>query len=129
MKPFRPEEILDLSKLKNVKSQADFLNICPTLLFNYEIEHVLNKNENEINGGKNYSPWLLGMIFSGVVTLWSWNGAVFLPIIEKKFYKRVLTFMISLAFGCLTCNSLLNYLPLVRNVVLYSHHLHDNTLI
>ena len=118
MKPFRPEEILDFFKLENVKNQAEFLKICPTLLFNYEIERVLNKNANENQGQKNYSPWLLGMIFTSIVTLWSWNGAVFLPIIEKKFYKRVLTFMISLAFGCLTCNSLLNYLPLVSNVLL-----------
>jgi hypothetical protein len=108
--------------LENVKNKEDFLNICPTLLFNYEIEHILNKNDNQ-EDEKNYSPWLLGMIFTGVVTLWSWNGAVFLPIIEKKFYKRVLTFMISLAFGCLTCNSLLNYLPLVSYLFLNSRPL------
>jgi hypothetical protein len=57
--------------------------------------------------------WIYGILLSGVVTLWSWNGAVVLPIIKKKFYKRVLTFMISLAFGTLTCNSLLKYVPLV----------------
>jgi hypothetical protein len=39
------------------------------------------------------------MFLSGIVTVWSWNGAIVLPIINKKIYKRVLTFMISLAFG------------------------------
>lgn len=58
--------------------------------------------------------WAFGLILSGIVTIWSWNGALVLPLIKRKFYKRMLTFMISLAFGCLTSNSLLKYIPLVK---------------
>jgi hypothetical protein len=64
----------------------------------------------------NFLVWLFGMLLTGVVTLWSWNGGVVLPIIKKKFYKRVLTFMISLAFGCLSSNGLLKYIPLVSHI-------------
>lgn len=57
--------------------------------------------------------WAFGLLLSGIVTIWSWSGAIALTIIEKKIYKRLLTFMISLAFGCLIANSILKYVPLV----------------
>lgn len=47
-----------------------------------------------------------------MVTLWSWGGGVVLPFIKSKIYKRSLTFMISLAFGVVSSNSILKYLPL-----------------
>ena len=81
----------------------------------------LEEQEKQLEKGQ---VWLYGMLLSGVVTIWSWNGAIVLPIIRKKYYKRVLTFMISIAFGCLTCNSLLKYVPLVRISLFYSNYIY-----
>ncbi len=53
----------------------------------------------------------------------SWNGIIVLPFINKKIYKRILTFMISLAFGTMTSNSLLKYIPLVRQLKFYLNYI------
>lgn len=113
-----------------------FLQICPVLLFNGELngcEFVEDSTNLQVWESKKLGmnkmscfvlnllnkctlinkEWVYGMLLSGVVSIWSWGGAIIFPIIQKKIYKRMLTFMISLAFGCLTCNSLLKYIPLV----------------
>ena len=60
-----------------------------------------------------FKAWLIGIVLAAVVTLWSWNGGLVLPFIKSKLYKRALTMMISLAFGVMSANSILKYLPLV----------------
>ena len=101
-----------MTNLTSIQTTNDFEKICPIMLYNFEIgncEYTGDERKLSVT-----QIWIYGLLLSGVVTLWSWNGAVVLPIINKKIYKRVLTFMISLAFGTMTSNSLLKYIPLVN---------------
>ena len=112
VKCFQSEDIFKMTNLTTIQTAEEFERICPIMLYNFEIGNCEYQplNEDKLSIGQ---VWLYGLLLSGVVTIWSWNGAVVLPIINKKFYKRILTFMISLAFGTMTSNSLLKYIPLV----------------
>jgi zinc transporter ZupT len=103
-------EALNFTGLTNV-TRDDFESICPILLFNSELENCqyVDEDQEQLTG---LAKWLFGMVLSGIVTLWSWNGAILIPLARRPIYKTFLTYMISLAFGCLLSNSLLKYVPL-----------------
>ena len=62
--------------------------------------------------------WGYGFLCVTVINLCALLGMVFLPLMKKQFYSRILMFMVALAVGTLAGSSILFLLPEVgREIV------------
>ena len=57
------------------------------------------------------SAWGFGFLFVTIINICSLAGAVVLPFMKKKFYVKILIFMVSLAVGSLAGSGLLVLIP------------------
>ena len=135
-KCFQSDEIFKKIEAEEI-NYHNFKDACPYLLYNNEMDECEFEDQDAGEPLKplsskqatfskpfqrpfqticfffNSKAWVIGLLFAGIVTLWSWNGLIVFPVITTKAYKRVLCFMIALAFSCMSTNGLLNYVALV----------------
>lgn len=61
--------------------------------------------------------WSLGLLFVTAISLCSLMGVSVLPLMQKAFYKQLLTALIGLAVGSLTSSSLFHLIPQALNLM------------
>ncbi|XP_046681966.1 metal cation symporter ZIP14-like [Homalodisca vitripennis] len=61
--------------------------------------------------------WCLGLMFVTAISLCSLLGVSVLPLMQKAFYKQMLTALIGLAVGSLTSSSLFHLIPQALNLM------------
>ncbi|XP_075219085.1 metal cation symporter ZIP14-like [Lycorma delicatula] len=61
--------------------------------------------------------WCLGLLFVTAISLCSLLGVSVLPLMQKTFYKQLLTALIGLAVGSLTSSSLFHLIPQALNLM------------
>ncbi|XP_078333972.1 metal cation symporter ZIP8-like isoform X2 [Crassostrea virginica] len=98
-------------------SHQGLVDISPALLQNHKKCQQLrgDKHENsEVKGHAKPSAtaaWGFGFLFVTIINICSLAGAVVLPFMKKKFYVKILIFMVSLAVGSLAGSGLLVLIP------------------
>jgi len=59
--------------------------------------------------------WGLGFLFVTIISMCSLLGVSVLPLMDKDFYKQLLTVLIGLAVGSLAASSLFHLIPQASN--------------
>ena len=65
-----------------------------------------------------FSVWGIGFLCVTLINLCALLGMVFIPLMARSFYKRLLMFMVALGVGTLTGSSLLFLIPEV-DIIIY----------
>jgi hypothetical protein len=63
-----------------------------------------------------FPVWGLGFLFVTIISLCSLLGVSVLPLMDKVFYKQLLTALIGLAVGSLAASSLFHLIPQVSDI-------------
>ena len=67
--------------------------------------------KSALNKNKGSDPWLFGIIFVTIINMSSLVGALVIPCNNKKFYQKILMFLIALAVGTLAGSGLIHLIP------------------
>lgn len=105
-------------------NQTDFTEVCPILLYNLLTRKCTSVLDNtfEVEDPPSLSPmtWVCSI---GAVILISACGILALaiiPVMQKRFYKPLIQFLVALAVGTLAGDALLHLLPHAMSP--YHHH-------
>ncbi|XP_030848737.1 zinc transporter ZIP14 [Strongylocentrotus purpuratus] len=62
--------------------------------------------------------WGYGFLFVTIINMSAFGGVWIIPLMDKKIYKKVIMFLVSLAVGTLTGNALLSLIPESQGIFL-----------
>ncbi|XP_048451427.1 zinc transporter ZIP6 isoform X2 [Rhincodon typus] len=95
--------------------------ICPALLDQIESKACVSHTTGEKHSASAVgAAWIGGFVSVTIISLLSLLGIIFMPLINKTFFKFLLTFLVALAVGTLSGDAFLHLLPHSQSV----HH-HD----
>lgn len=93
-------------------SAEQFSYLCPALLDQIEskacIAHEPGEKYSAYSVG---AAWIGGFISVTIISLLSLLGIIFMPLMNKAFFKFLLTFLVALAVGTLSGDAFLHLLP------------------
>ncbi|XP_062913286.1 metal cation symporter ZIP14 isoform X2 [Mobula hypostoma] len=119
-KCFSSSEIFAAHNLTNSSriDGATFTHICPTILQQLEsraceLENQEDEEDEETGGVKPTTTevWGLGFISVSVINVSSLLGATVTLCQGKRFFHRILTYLVALAIGTLTSTTILQMIP------------------
>ncbi|XP_072116953.1 zinc transporter ZIP6-like [Mobula birostris] len=108
-------------------SAEQFSYLCPALLDQIESRACIGREP-----GKMYSTYFIGAAWIGgfvsvtVISLLSLLGIIFMPLMNKTFFKFLLTFLVALAVGTLSGDAFLHLLPHSQGVHHHSAEQHEH---
>ncbi|XP_067837837.1 zinc transporter ZIP6-like [Heptranchias perlo] len=126
-KDVQVEECLNADKLlsshgihpQTTLSAEQFGYLCPALLDQIDskacITHETGEKRSVYSTG---AVWIGGFVSVTVISLLSLLGITFMPLMNKSFFKFLLTFLVALAVGTLSGDAFLHLLPHSQGV----HH-------
>ncbi|KAK2161086.1 hypothetical protein LSH36_121g00043 [Paralvinella palmiformis] len=104
-------EIFQFHELSTDRVNASLLHeISPTILYTAQTMNCVEKKQ-PIGRPKAAEVWGYSFVCVTFINLCSLMGMVFLPLMHKSFYKKLLMFMVALAVGTLSGSSLLFLIP------------------
>ncbi|XP_072322986.1 zinc transporter ZIP6-like isoform X2 [Scyliorhinus torazame] len=94
--------------------------ICPALLDQIESKACITHETREKRTASSSAgaAWIGGFVSVTVISLLSLLGVIFMPLMNKIFFKFLLTFLVALAVGTLSGDAFLHLLPHSQSV----HH-------
>lgn len=98
-------------------SHQGLVDISPALLHNHKKCQPFMKGDHESSEVFRHkkpsvtASWGFGFLFVTIINICSLAGAVVLPFMKKKFYVKILIFMVALAVGSLAGSGLLVLIP------------------
>uniref|UniRef100_UPI00398E5883 zinc transporter ZIP6-like n=1 Tax=Pristiophorus japonicus TaxID=55135 RepID=UPI00398E5883 len=133
-KDFKGEECLNADKLLTAHGMRPhttlnaelFSYLCPALLDQIESKACITHDTGEkhsmysIETGS-ATAWIGGFVSVTVISLLSLLGIIFMPLMNKTFFKFLLTFLVALAVGTLSGDAFLHLLPHSQSI----HHHHS----
>ncbi|XP_077580293.1 zinc transporter ZIP6 isoform X3 [Stigmatopora nigra] len=98
---------------------ADFAYLCPALLnqidsraCTFHDHHNRSQNEEQSMSSRNIATaWVGGFLSITVISLLSLVGVVLIPLMNKVFFKFLLSFLVALAVGTLSGDAFLHLIP------------------
>ncbi|KAJ8947846.1 hypothetical protein NQ318_009991 [Aromia moschata] len=130
---FNPEDITSIIKDQSNASlinQQTFLRICPVLLYglvaetceetagNFHVDDVLPPIKNGF-------VWLYSILAVVLISACGVLSLAIIPVMQKKFYKPLIQFLVALAVGTLAGDALLHLLPHAMSVGHHNHNSND----
>ncbi|XP_062567238.1 metal cation symporter ZIP8-like isoform X2 [Saccostrea cucullata] len=112
----------DILRLHGYKSGTDIshkglVEISPALLHNHRTCQQNGGSYHKSSEGKGRktpsatAAWGFGFLFVTIINICSLAGAVVLPFMKRKFYVKILIFMVALAVGSLAGSGMLVLIP------------------
>nr|XP_057922252.1 zinc transporter ZIP6 isoform X2 [Doryrhamphus excisus] len=97
---------------------ADFTYLCPALLHQIDAGAcVLHEGSDPTHHGRDLSAkditiaWLGGFVSISIISLLSLLGVVLIPLMNRVFFKFLLSFLVALAVGTLSGDAFLHLIP------------------
>ncbi|XP_054623304.1 zinc transporter ZIP6 [Dunckerocampus dactyliophorus] len=97
---------------------ADFTYLCPALLHQIDAGAcILHKGSDQTHRGLDQSSkdistaWLGGFVSISIISLLSLLGVVLIPLMNRVFFKFLLSFLVALAVGTLSGDAFLHLIP------------------
>ncbi|PNF22333.1 Zinc transporter ZIP14 [Cryptotermes secundus] len=131
---------VDLFRKLNIKDGklniTSFELACPVILEHLESQVCSREQLGPDNADLKTKPsetevWGLGFLFVTIISLCSLLGVSVLPLMDKVFYKQLLTALIGLAVGSLAASSLFHLIPQafgLMNSDIYHHYLNRSLM-
>uniref|UniRef100_A0A8C5H4R5 Zinc transporter ZIP6 n=1 Tax=Gouania willdenowi TaxID=441366 RepID=A0A8C5H4R5_GOUWI len=118
----------------------DFSFLCPALLNQIDgaacILHILNEHAHPHHGNQSHASnngtertagdaWLGGFLSITIISLLSLLGVVLIPLMNRVFFKFLLSFLVALAVGTLSGDAFLHLIPHSQGG--HHHHHHEDS--
>ncbi|XP_069777081.1 zinc transporter ZIP6-like isoform X2 [Narcine bancroftii] len=130
------EECLNANKLfsshgmhaRESLSAEQFSYLCPALLDQIESKACIAHEPGEKYSGYSIgAAWVGGFVSVTVISLLSLLGIIFMPLMNKTFFKFLLTFLVALAVGTLSGDAFLHLLPHSQGIRHHDAEQHEQT--
>ncbi|XP_051879675.1 zinc transporter ZIP6-like isoform X2 [Pristis pectinata] len=134
-KDVNKEECLNADKLlsshgmlpRATLSAEQFSYLCPALLDQIESKACIAHEPGEKYSGYSIgAAWIGGFVSVTVISLLSLLGIIFMPLMNKTFFKFLLTFLVALAVGTLSGDAFLHLLPHSQGIHHHSAEQHEH---
>ncbi|XP_075682904.1 zinc transporter ZIP6 [Rhinoderma darwinii] len=102
----------------------EFSYICPAIINQIDRKPCLINNEKKVVAEVVYSKkvaWIGGFIAITIISVLSLLGIVLVPLMNKVFFKFLLSFLVALAVGALSGDAFLHLLPHSHSKHFHSH--------
>lgn len=121
------EEMERLNGSSRMVTVDDLVKVCPLLLYRIKEGGCQKQHEDaKAVQGQQQSTlevWGYGLLFVTVINVSSLLGVVLMPMMERKFYNRVLIVLIGLAVGSLSGSAVFHLIPQAYGLVdTNTHH-------
>ncbi|XP_061112105.1 zinc transporter ZIP6 isoform X2 [Conger conger] len=88
-----------------------------------EHDHDHQLNDNNQNGSSIKAAWIGGFVSITIISLLSLLGVVLIPLMNRVFFKFLLSFLVALAVGTLSGDAFLHLIPHSQGG--HNHHYHS----
>ncbi|XP_050315934.1 zinc transporter foi isoform X2 [Anthonomus grandis grandis] len=103
-------------------NHTQFSKICPFIVYSLVAEKCLsNDTEPLVIYSDNTSKWLYSTLAVLLISVCGVLSLVIIPLMQKRFYKPLIQFLVALAVGTLAGDALLHLLPHAMSNGVHSH--------
>ncbi|XP_030765690.1 zinc transporter foi-like isoform X2 [Sitophilus oryzae] len=136
--PERNITCLDHSTIRVLKQSTEqenwnhssFSEICPILIYSILGESCSHNEEEQVFDniyyGNNGMTWVYSILAVFVISICGVGALIIIPVMQKRFYKPLMQFLVALAVGTLAGDALLHLLPhAMGGSHEHGHHNHE----